>query len=311
MSEQVPAAVGRRRALVTILVGALAATGCATAGMWQWSRHQERSAQVAVVTAHQQADPAPFDLAPGAVVGPDRLWEPVSLTARYLGDPVLLRNRPVDGTPAYHVLGAVEVTAGPHAGTVLVVARGWLPAGDDAAGPAIVPVAPADEVELVVRLRPQERAATRAAPPGQVQTIHVPQVRDAALAQGLPATDWPDDAAVAGYAVVVTEDGVAPAGLGRLPAPSTELGPHLSYAFQWWVFALGAFGGAILLVVRERRENAVDATGDAPTSAPADAAAPARATRGRTRPARRRPTAEEEEDAILDAQDAMRNAPGR
>src|SRR5699024_567376 len=36
-----------------------------------------------------------------------------------------------------------------------------------------------------------------------------------------------------------------------LPSPDTSLGPHLSYAFQWWVFAL-FFPGA--LVYRTRRQ---------------------------------------------------------
>lgn len=280
-----------RRWVTTIAVGILAAALCVTAGVWQWQRHVARSERADVVAAHQAARPGEPPAA-GEVVGPDRLWEPVALTGRYLGDPVLLRNRPVDGRQAFHVLGAVEVTKGPTAGSVLVVARGWLPAGDDAAAPDHVPPPPAGEVDLVVNLLPEETAATRAAPAGQVHTVAVDQVRAAAIAAGLAEGAWPASATVTGYGVLASEDGAAPAGLGRLPAPDTGLGSHLSYAFQWWVFAAGALVGSVLLVVRERRDLAAAAPG--PDGAPP--AAQQRPTRSR------RPTAEEQEDAILDAQ---------
>ncbi len=280
-----------RRWATTIAVGILAAALCATAGVWQWNRHVARAERAEIVTANLTAEPGDPPVA-GEVVGLDRLWEPVAVHGRYLGDPVLLRNRPVGGQQAFHVLGAVEITRGPAAGTVLLVARGWLPAGADAAAPDHVPAPPAGEVDLVVHLLPEETAATRAAPPGQVQTIHVEQVRAAAIAAGLTDSDWPARAGVVGYGVVQAEDGAAPPGLGRLPAPDTDLGSHLSYAFQWWVFAAGALIGSVVLVVRERRELAAPAPG--PDGAPRPT--PLRPTRSR------RPTAEEQEDAILDAQ---------
>ena len=277
-----------RRWLATIAVGILAAALCVTAGVWQWNRHLARSEQAAIVTAHLAAEPSTAVPGPGTVIGREHLWEPVALRGRYLGQTVLLRNRPVAGQPAFHVLDAVEVTEGPGTGTILVVARGWLPAGTDAAAPDAVPAAPTGEVDLVVRLRPEETVSNRAAPPGQVQTVHVAQVRAAALAAGgVAEADWPDSATVTGYGVVASEDGAAPSGLGRLPAPDTDLGPHLSYAFQWWVFAVGALVGSVVLVVRERREQ----TAPLPTDATV-----------RARRAPRRPTAEQEEDAILDAQ---------
>lgn len=280
-----------RRWATTIAVGVLAAALCATAGVWQWNRHVARAERAEIVTANLTAEPGDPPAA-GEVVDRGRLWEPVTVHGRYLGDPVLLRNRPVGGQQAFHVLGAVEVTQGPAAGTVLLVARGWLPAGADAAAPDHVPTPPEGEVDLVVHLLPEETAATRAAPPGQVHTIHVQQVRAAAIAAGLAESDWPARAGVVGYGVVGTEDGAAPPGLGRLPAPDTDLGSHLSYAFQWWVFAAGALIGSVVLVARERRELAASAPG--PDGAPGPT--PLRPTRSR------RPTAEEQEDAILDAQ---------
>ncbi|HMO11140.1 MAG TPA: SURF1 family cytochrome oxidase biogenesis protein, partial [Actinotalea sp.] len=82
---------------------------------------------------------------------------------RYLpGSTVLLRNRPVDGRRGFHVLEAFEVGTGPLAGRVVVVDRGWLDGGADAATVPAVPRAPAGEVELTGRLRAAERPATGA-----------------------------------------------------------------------------------------------------------------------------------------------------
>ncbi len=80
-----------------------------------------------------------------------------------------------------------------------------------------------------------------------------------------------------------------PEGLGPLELPSTDLGPHLSYAFQWWVFAAGALVGAVILLRRD--EPAPDCGRRPPPPRPAP---------------RRRGRAEEEEDALLDAQEAAR-----
>ena len=79
------------------------------------------------------------------------------------------------------------------------------------------------------------------------------------------------------------------------PDPERTLGSHLSYAFQWWFFALAAPVGVAILARREATEDALLSRLD-----PDDRPAPARA---RTeRPARRRGQAEEEEDALIDAQ---------
>ncbi|MBC7290041.1 MAG: hypothetical protein H5T83_01730, partial [Actinotalea sp.] len=115
------------------------------------------------------------------------------------------------------------------------------------------------------------------------------------------------------YGGLVSEDGAAAAGLGRLPAPQTSLGTNLSYAFQWWVFAVGALVAPLVLLRKERRDAAeaaeADDAGDALDGTPAGPAVPARSARPAPR-RRRRPTAEEEEDALLDAQTGAGRSPG-
>ncbi|WP_149204368.1 SURF1 family protein [Actinotalea subterranea] len=332
-----------RRAATTVLVALVVAGACAAAGVWQWDRHVARSAQVALVEANYDADAVPLAdvLTPSGPRAQD-VWRTAVVVGTYLEPTVLLRNRPVDGHGAFHVLAGLLVQEGPLAGSVLVVDRGWLPVGQDGSGPARDAATPGGTVTVVVRLRPSEPESARAAPAGQVQAIAPAQVRDAVLdaratsasqaardddppTDGASGTGWPRGSTLAGYGVVATEGGEPPADVGPLPRPGTSLGSHLSYAFQWWVFALGALVGAVVLVRRDVTEERREADPeDDPPAGPqgpgGDAGGPgggaggpggdsdahgpqgsrARATVAGRR--RRRPTAEEEEDAILDAQ---------
>jgi cytochrome oxidase assembly protein ShyY1 len=287
-----------RRWLPTIALGLAVAAGCVLAGVWQWNRHVERSAAVAVVQANYSASPVPLgNVVSGVHDAPraDELWRPVAMTGRYVGGQVLLRNRPVNGQPAFHVLAPFEVTEGALGGSVLVVDRGWVPTAEDASSTPDLPDVPAGTVQVVVRLRADEHASRRDAPAAQVQAISSGQVLTAA---GLdPATALP------AYGAVVSEAGERPSGLGALPLPSTDPGPHLSYAFQWWVFAVGAVGGCIVLIRRDARQDQEAAEASAAGAGAPSSTGP-RTMPGPTRPARggRRPTAEQEEDALLDAQ---------
>ncbi len=258
-------------------VALLVAAGCATAGLWQWHRHQARSAAVAVLEENRDAAPLPLErlLRQGAAVEEDQVWHAVTATGHYVpGSTVLLRNRPVGGAQGFHALAGFLVDEGALAGTVLVVDRGWIPTAADGASPRSVPELPDGTVELLARLRVEEGANDRTAPPGQVQVINAETVR---LAASVP---WEEPTLLA-YATVIGENG-EPTGLGALEEPSTDLGSHLSYAFQWSVFAIGAVVGAVILLRREAADGA--------TSTP-----PRR---------RRRPSAEDEEDALLDAQES-------
>lgn len=294
------ARVPLRRWAGTMAVALLLAAGCASAGVWQWSRHVARSAAVSLIQTNYQADVVPLDQLLGpddAALPPDAVWRPVAVQGHYLtGDPVLLRNRPVDGQPGFHVLEPFAVTEGTLAGSTLVVDRGWVATGADSSAAGTVPEPPTGAVQLVVRLRADEPASRRQAPPEQVQAISVQQV-EAASADG----PWPD--LLPAYGMAVSEGGTAPADLGRLPTPSTDLGPHLSYAFQWWLFGVGAVVGGIVLLVREGRDDAPDgATEPDDATEPAAAARPDHPRRAPASSRRRRPTAEQEEDAIIDAQ---------
>jgi hypothetical protein len=86
------------------------------------------------------------------------------------------------------------------------------------------------------------------------------------------------------------------------PMPSVDEGTHLSYSLQWFAFGILMFVGFGYAARQRARNAAMDAEdAEALDGEPALTAAGAR----RRPPAprkRKRPTAEEEEDAILDAQ---------
>jgi cytochrome oxidase assembly protein ShyY1 len=293
-----------RRAVGLCLLAVALATACVFLGRWQWHRHEWRDAQIAIVMDNFGADPVPLSsvLTPDQAVPDDLVWKPVLVSGHYLPEQTVeLRNRPADGTPAYHVLvpfvvddsSAGTAPTATDAGTVLVVDRGWVPTGENADADVVAPAPPTGDVTITVRLRADEPDSTRRAPAGQVQAIAVDEVLDVA---GVDQPAWQ------AYGGLVSESPAVTPMPGTLPQPSIDPGSHLSYAFQWWVFALGSLVGFGLLARREVLEGS-----DEP-SAPVDPDpwAP-RAPRG-PRPARvhtsrrRDGRAEAEEDALVDAQ---------
>ena len=155
-----------------------------------------RDGAIAVVETNWSADPVPLDTvlpSPDAPLTDDDLWQRVTVVGHYATDgTVLLRNRPVDGTPAYHVLvpfvvedASAGTAADPtQAGTVLVVDRGWVPPGSDGSVDVTPPAAPEGTITLTARLRHDEPASNRNAPAGQVQAISAEQVLAAGGVEG-------------------------------------------------------------------------------------------------------------------------------
>lgn len=286
------------RQWVTLALGVLlVAALCVLAGRWQWHRYESRSAQIEIIESNYDAPPVPLtDVldGPGAVLDPQDVWQRVSLEGSYVPEAtVLLRNRPVGSKAGFHVL--VPFVTEPVDGgekVVMVVDRGFVPLGADASAPDAVPAPPAGTVEVTVSLRADEPASKRDAPAGQVQAINTAQV----LAEGPDGAAWAEGATVGAYGSLRAEDPAPETSLRSLPVPDTDPGSHLSYTFQWFVFAAGAIGGFLILIRREKRETVT--AGDLLGEQRASKDAP-----GDSSPRRRRAlTAEEEEDALIDAQ---------
>jgi cytochrome oxidase assembly protein ShyY1 len=258
-------------AAVTLLISGV----CITAGIWQWNRHDARSAAAEASAIAQSQPPAPIgDMVPPGVemLPPGAEWR--RITANGTIDPssvTVLRNRTIDGTKTWQYLGWLEATDG----TALAVNLGWIAeTGPNDSPPPLTHDAAAEwTVEGTLRTwEPDDGQRADTA------TRISPEQLASPLREAVP-----------GYATVqqaCTASACAGAypGLMQTPLPTLSLGPHLAYAFQWWTFAILAPLGAVMLLKRDVH----DATGS-PTP---------RAARGTTRRSVGDLTDEEIEDAL-------------
>ena len=218
------------RYLVLAIVFALVCVGLC---LWQLDRRNTALEELARIDNNYSADPVPlgdalpeldsFDI--------DQKWTPVTMTGTYLSaDQLLVRNRPYNSGPGFEVLTPLLLADG----SVFIVDRGGLPTGLEQDSPDEIPAAPAGEVTVTARLKPGEPTLPgRSAPEGQIASI---QLDDIAAIIDEPVY-------TGAYGLMATED---PAPAERPQAstkPARDEGPHLSYAFQWLVFALFGFLG--------------------------------------------------------------------
>lgn len=226
------------------------AIACHFLAQWQLGRQAEAAAQIRLIEHNYNAEPVPVQQELGSLdaYSPKQQWLPVSLTGRYLTDrELLVRNRPCNNASGYDVLTPFELNDG----TVFIVDRGCLNDGQLA-----------------------NTAQSYAPPPSGTLTI------SARLAQGEPAvagrTDVGDTVGsidlhtlskrftqpmyVGAYGQLMGGDpNQAP-----FPAdkPEEDPGPFLSYAFQWYVFAVIGFVAYGWAANQERRNRENDALED-------------------------------------------------
>lgn len=206
---------------------------CSLLGVWQFARRAEARAEIDRIDANYDAVPSALDDVLRKLDGFDKSqkWTPVLLEGRYLtGDQLLVRNRPFNGQPGFAVITPLQLEDG----RVFIVDRGWVPTGDKQDAPDRVPSAPSGPVTVIARLKAGEPAIagrSTVAGSGQIQTINLPSIADLLDAPTFTGA----------YGMVVSE---SPA-VAQMPVsaarPIRDEGPHLSYALQWYVFALLAF----------------------------------------------------------------------
>jgi cytochrome oxidase assembly protein ShyY1 len=164
------------------------------------------------------------------------------LEGRYVPeDQLLVRTRPRAGVVGFEVLVPFEAGA-----ETLLLSRGWVATGESTDFPDFVPPPPSGEVTVMGRVKMWEPMLRgRGAPEGQVASINIEDV------QAQVSSSLADDL----YLVVDSETprpAVTPLGAQR---PVLDEGPHLSYTFQWFLFALMAFVGYGWLFRQEWRAN--------------------------------------------------------
>jgi surfeit locus 1 family protein len=225
-------------------------------GFWQLRRLDEKRDRNALVEERASApvepvgdvvDPAqPF----GGAAAEDVVHRRVEATGTYDEDgAILVRNRSLNGRPGSHVLTPL-VTEDDAA---VVVNRGFVPTSVDDPPPP-----PSGEVEVHgILLATQERSGIGPRDPAR-GTLDVLSRVDLARLQQQYGRDL--------YPVYLQATSSTPAEPDDLPVlveePDRGEGPHLSYAVQWFLFALvGAVGWPVLLrrtAHEHRRRQTID-----------------------------------------------------
>ncbi len=268
-----------RRWLSYLAMAVIFAVGCALLSAWQFARREEALIRIERIEQNYGAQPRALGevLSGPAAFNRDQEWTPVTMTGTYLpGEQLLVRNRPYSGTTGFEVLVPLELADG----SVFIVNRGWVPAGQEQDSPDAVPAAPTGTVTVEARLRPGEPTLPgRSAPEGQLATIHLPTVADE-----LGRTTY-----TGAYGLLVSENPSVARPIAAAE-PRRDEGSHFSYALQWIVFGLFGFFGLGYAIRQEYRLRNAD-----------DPAEQARAAERDRKASLRAPSDDDIEDALVDA----------
>ena len=213
-------------------------------GRWQLDRFDQRVTANRLIRANLAAAPVPVErlAPPGAVVPKAEVWRRVSAVGRYDEDRQrLVRNRISNGRTGFHVLVPLVTESG----TAVLVDRGWIPPGETARDTPVPPPAPSGTVTLIGRLRASQHGSIGGSdmPAGQIAKIDIGLLSGEL---GLPL--------YGGYLELVQEQPAASPAPVPAEVPELSTGPHLAYAVQWFLFAIGAVIGVGYLARREALE---------------------------------------------------------
>lgn len=278
-----------------LALAAALATVCVFLGNWQLDRRATVVANIQRIEANYDAAPRQLapDFQPFSDFQKNQEWTPVQLTGTYDGDAaVLVRNRPLNGKPGFLSLVPFRLADG----SAVIISRGWsAPSDSDNARPANVLVPPTGEVTITARVRPGEPEVAWGAPEGQLASINLKDYQK--------RVDYP--LATGAYGALASESPAPPEGMPpQQTKPALDEGPHLSYAMQWFAFAVMMFIGYGYAAWAHARNERLAAEEAAEREALGEAGIQHQAVTikaPRKKPSRK-PTAEDEEDALLDAQ---------
>ena len=228
----------RSRRVAVVVVAVVLAVTCVNLGLWQLRRLDERRALNAMILDRRSATRVSIT----GVEGKADAEPYLSATARGTYDvdhEVIVYGRSLDGEAGHHVVTPLLL---PDGGAILVV-RGWVPFAMQAA-PVRDAAPPATEVTVNGSLVPDEGDGSDT--PDADGIVRDLDVRG--IASSLPYDVFP-------LALRLADQ--IPPQPGSLPIPvalpALSEGPHLSYAFQWFSFAVVTLVGAAILLRRDRR----------------------------------------------------------
>ncbi len=230
---------------------------------WQLDRLDQRRAFNELVAEQIDQPPAPLEqLLAEAGDDPESIeWRQTIVTGKYLPDQILWFNRSQEGIAGDNVLTALVTERD----TTVVVNRGFVPIGVD------VPAAPTVETELLARVRvPQARQRGELTDTTDAGAA-VTEVRRIDLDQ--LSAQLPGEVAPVYLDLIDSIPPIGPNDPVPVPTPTLDEGPHLSYAAQWFIFAICVLVGWVLAVrrsIRSRQRDALTAAASAPATPDSD-----------------------------------------
>lgn len=237
------------RNVVFLTVSVLMAALFARLGVWQLHRLGERRARNALVMARLATRPVPLAALPrdSAMAHYRRVHLVGTLDFDH---EVVVVNRIRDGSPGVHLVTPLRPDAPTWGDTAVLVNRGWVYAPDGAS---------VDHARW--------REPSRFDGMGYVQEFAAGRGSPAAVSTHPERLRWLDPDVVsrrAGYPIgryYVVADVDAPNATpetpARVPVPTPDDGPHLSYAIQWFSFAVIALVGAFFAVFGRSRSTSL------------------------------------------------------
>lgn len=232
-----------RRWLGWLALALTFAVACWFLSQWQFARRAQVVAVISQLEKNYSQPPVTFS---AAIENNPQVWKwrQMRFQGEYLTNKSLLvRNRALNGNPGFEQLVAFRT----YSGEVVFVDRGWLPTGSRQDIPDVNPLPVCKNCEVIGRVMPSEPRNGRTAPSGQIATVNSYQAAHL-LKLG-------SDSTVRSFYVTLSQENpkskISPVLIAK---PQLDEGNHLSYAFQWLVFALMGFAALAWAIRKEFEE---------------------------------------------------------
>lgn len=259
-----------RRGIGLLAFATVMAVACVLLGLWQLDRYQQRGERNDAIRTALEAQPVPLDevLATGTsmsdVADTENGLEWRRVVVRGSFDPTVelaLRLRPVEGQSGVHSLGLVLLDDG----RGVLVDRGFAATSTRTTQAVDLPPPPAGPVELVGRVRLSEDGRGAGldadADPASIRFVDLPDLQSFTDVELAPV--WLER---------IEQSPAEDSSLTPVPAPRLSSGPSLIYAVQWFLFAVIAVVGFVVLARRDNHDTRALAEG--PNQAATDEVSP-------------------------------------
>lgn len=248
-----------RRLIMTIVV-LIGVVILSQLGMWQVGRLQDRLALNDAIVAGLAADPIPLDATFSGEDTPE--FQRVEVRGTFDHDEeIIWRNRLYQGTPGALVLTPLQISGSDSA---VLVNRGWIPNTESLPEDRVQFVPPEGEVVI--------EGVTRLSQPGDQGPVDLPLTPERPRLDAWFHVTIPRIQEQIDYPIL-------PVYLDQQPGPNdsalparvaTEellgLGSHLTYAVQWFSFAIILVVGYIAVTYHQIKQRDIDASSHVPVA---------------------------------------------